>query len=284
MTDFRFTSIYGVDFSGAKLAGNNVWIAQAEPTGGPVPLRLTELHNLAAVAGTADRAPALAHLVGMIRGSTAALWGMDFPFALPVELYPAGTTWPQQLAAVRSWDGNAYSFGLGCVAAAKRLGREMHIRRRTDTESKTPFDCYHYRIIYQTFHGMRDVLLPLSVAARTAVVPFQYGRVTAADRVVTEACPGSVLKRLKLPHQNYKQPAGGPLTLKRRRTRAAIFDGLAPLIEISATFRRRMVRNPGGDAMDAAIAAVGAWQRWTTVDHAAIRKHPRYRFEGFLFA
>ena len=45
-----------------------------------------------------------------------------------------------------------------------------------------------------------------------------------------------------------------------------------------------MMRNPGGDAMDAAIAAVGAWQRWTTADHAAIRRHPRYRFEGYLFA
>ena len=45
-----------------------------------------------------------------------------------------------------------------------------------------------------------------------------------------------------------------------------------------------MMRNPGGDALDAAIAAVGAWQRWTMADHAAIRRHPRYRFEGYLFA
>ena len=34
----------------------------------------------------------------------------------------------------------------------------MHIRRLTDREAKAPFDCYHYRIIHQTFYGMRDVL------------------------------------------------------------------------------------------------------------------------------
>ena len=282
MTPLR--SVYGVDFSGARLAGHNVWIARAEPTGGAVPLRLVELHNLAALAGTAERATALAHLVGMIRSSHAALWGMDFPFGLPVELFDPGTTWRQQLATVAGWSGEAYGLGLWCVDRAKRIGREMHIRRTTDTEARTPFDCYHYRIIYQTFHGMRDVLLPLSTDRRTAVVPFQYRKLASADRVVTEACPGSVLKRLRLPHQNYKQPAGGPLTLRRRRTRVAIFDGLTPLIEIDAASRRRMMRNPGGDALDAAIAAAGAWQRWTTADHAAIRRHPRYSREGYLFA
>ncbi len=282
MTPIR--SVYGVDFSGAKLAGHNVWIARAEPTQGPVPLRLTELHNLAALAGTAERTPALAHLVGLIRASHAALWGMDFPFGLPVELFPPGTSWRELLEIVAGWNGDAPGLGHWCCDRAKAIGREMHIRRATDTESRTPFDCYHYRIIWQTTFGMTSVLRPLADDGRTAVVPFQYAKVAAADRLVTEACPGSVLKRLRLPHQNYKQPAGGPLTPRRRRTRAAIFDGLAPLIEIDATFRRRMMRNPGGDALDAAIAAVGAWQRWTTADHAAIRRHPRYRFEGYLFA
>jgi hypothetical protein len=280
----RFASLFGVDFSGARLAGRNIWIARAEPTGGPVPLRLLELHNLAVLAGTAERTPALAHLVRLIRSSHGALWGLDFPFGLPVELFPPGTTWRRQLEIVAGWNGDAAGLGRWCCSAARALGREMHIRRTTDTEARTPFDCYHYRIIWQTVFGMTAVLLPLADVARTAVLPFQYRKFTSADRVITEACPGSVLKRLRLPHQNYKQPAGGPLTSKRRRTRGHIFDGLAPLIEINATLRRRMMRNPGGDALDAAIAAVGAWQRWTIADHAAIRRHPRYRFEGYLFA
>ena len=210
-------SVYGVDFSGAKLAGHNVWIARAEPTGGAVPLRLVELHNLAAVAGTAERAPALAHLVGMIRSSHAALWGMDFPFGLPVELFPPGTTWRGQLSAIADWPGDAYSFGLDCVAKARQLGREMHIRRTTDTDARTPFDCYHYRIIYQTFHGMRDVLLPLAADRRTAVIPFQYRKQPTATASSPRRARGRSSSGCGWPHQNYKQPAGGPLTARRRK-------------------------------------------------------------------
>ena len=35
------------------------------------------------------------------------------------------------------------------------LGGPLHIRRLTDSEAKTPFDCYHYRIIYQTAHNLK---------------------------------------------------------------------------------------------------------------------------------
>jgi hypothetical protein len=276
-------SIFGVDFSGAKLAGQNIWIARAERVAGPVPLRLMELHNLQVLAGTAEREPALGHLVGMIRTSTAALWGIDFPFGLPVEIFPAGATWLDQLKFVADWEGGAYDFGLWCVDRAKKLGGPIHIRRATDTEARTPFDCYHYRIIYQTFHGMRDVLGPLATSPGGAVLPFQYDKLAKARRIVTEACPGSVLKRLALPHQNYKQPTGGALTAKRRTTRRAVLDGISKLIEIPAAMRSRMMRNPGGDALDAAIAAVGTWQSWQSVDHAEIRRHPRYRFEGRLY-
>ena len=160
----------------------------------------------------------------------------------------------------------------------------MHIRRRTDTDAKAPFDCYHYRIIYQTFFGMRDVVRRLSRTPGTAVLPFQYHKVPRAKRVVVECCPASVLKRLGWPHQNYKQPAGGPLTGKRRRTRHAILAGLAKVVRFGTRHRLVMMRNPGGDAIDAVIAAVGAIRAVSAADHAAIRRHPRYPREGYLFA
>ena len=65
-------------------------------------------------------------------------------------------------------------------------------------------------MIYQTFYGMRDVIGPLRRTPGTAVLPFQYRKLRTAERVVVECCPGSVLKRVGVPHQNYKQPAGGP--------------------------------------------------------------------------
>ena len=276
------SSFIGVDFSGAKEAGRNIWVARATRSGRR--LRLTELNSLAALAGTAERAPALAHLVSLIRGSADALWAMDFPFAMPLEVIdPPDRSWRAQLDWVHNWGEDAYGLGLECVRRARTLGDRMHLRRRTDAEAKAPFDCYHYRIIYQTFHGMRDVLRPLSTARGVAVLPFHYRRLPTARTVVLECCPSSVLKRLGLPHQNYKQPAGGPLTPKRRLTRHAILAGLRPHIDLEPRFVRTAMRNPGGDALDAVIAAVGGWLGWGRADHRAIARDDRYPLEGHLY-
>ena len=71
-----------------------------------------------------------------------------------------------------------------------------------------PFDPYHYRIIYQTFFGMRDIAAPLWDDPRTSVLPFEADG--DAPRLVVEACPATSLHLMGLPHQNYKQAAGGP--------------------------------------------------------------------------
>jgi hypothetical protein len=163
----------------------------------------------------------------MVRGSSAALWAIDAPFGLPIEILDEGTTWRQVLEFVERWEADGYDLGLWALERAKAVQGVMHIRRETDQAAKAPFDPYHYRIIYQTFHAMRDVAGPLSRVRETAVLPFQYRRLPRAVRVVVETCPSSTLKRLGLPHQNYKQPSGGPLTALRRRTRAAILAGLA---------------------------------------------------------
>jgi hypothetical protein len=136
---------------------------------------------------------------------------------------------------------------------------------------------------YQTFFGLRDVLGPLRKRRHTAILPFQYRRLASARRVLVEACPTSTLKRLGLPHNNYKQPEGGPLTPKRLRTRRAILDGLARHVAIADGRRRVMMRNGGGDALDAVIAAVGAAQAWQACDHRHIARHPRYPREGRLY-
>jgi hypothetical protein len=277
----NFRSVYGVDFSGAKLAGENIWIARLVP--GRRQHKLAGLWRLRALCGTADREPALSYLVQMVLDSDRALWGMDFPFGLPIEVLADGDGWNAQLRLVREWRQDAYAMGVECVRRAKALGGSMHIRRTTDGDAKTPFDCYHYRIIYQTFHGMRDVLAPLSRERHTAILPFQYRRLDRARRVVVESCPGSTLKRLGLAHQNYKQPQGGPLTAKRLRTRRAIMEGFSERVDIGDAQRRTIMRNGGGDALDAVIAAVGAIEGWRVADHHAIIRHPRYRREGRLY-
>jgi hypothetical protein len=282
-----FSTIYGVDFSGAKLAGRNTWVARIEPVvrGSELPpYVLTDLARLEKLCGTAERATSLGYLVRMIRRSQQALWAIDFPFGLPVEVMGHGAKWLAQFDFLRAWREDGYGVGLECLRRAKALGGPNHIRRLTDTEARAPFDPYHYRIIYQTFYGMRDVLGPLRRHTQTAILPFHYRRLTAARRVVVEACPASTLKRLGLPHQNYKQPQGGPLTAKRRRTRHEILAGLAEHVTISGTHRRVIMRNGGGDALDAVIAAVGASRAWQTADHRLIARHQRYPREGWLYA
>ena len=277
----KFHRIYGVDFSGAKLAGENIWIACLRPARSK--FELIELSQLRRLCGTPDREPALAHLVKLVASSKKALWGMDFPFGLPIEIFDSGTRWSDQLRWVSGCKDGAYALGEECVRRASALGGSMHIRRTTDTEARTPFDCYHYRIIYQTFHGMRDVLAPLLATKGIAILPFQYRRLSYAQRGIVEACPSSTLKRLGLPHQNYKQPQGGPLSANRLRTRRQIIAGLRQSVLISDGHARVIMRNSGGDALDAVIAALGAISGWKQADHRSIRRHPRYVLEGRLY-
>jgi hypothetical protein len=279
------SAFFGVDFSGARLAGRNTWIAHLEPAGRrrKPTYRLTQLSRLELLCGTAERAPALAHLVELIAGSEQSLWALDFPFGLPIEVMGPGSRWPEQLDFLREWGEDAYGAGLECLRRARALGGPIHIRRLTDVEARAPFDCYHYRIIYQTFYGMRDVLGPLARVRGTAILPFQYRRLAKARRVLVEACPASTLKILGLPHNNYKQPEGGPLTRKRLRNRRAILEGLANHVAIPDGQRRVIMRNGGGDALDAVIAAVGALQSWDGTDHELLARHPRYPREGRLF-
>ena len=284
-----FRVVFGVDFSGARLAGRTTWIARLDPvrdadtSSVPPAFALGTLDRLDRLAGTAERGGALAHLVRLVGASTDALWALDFPFGLPVELFPARSGWPRQLALVREYRANDYGLGLECVRRALALGQKMHIRRQTDVDARAPFDPYHYRIIYQTMYGMHAVLRPLRRDRETAVLPFQYDRLESAARVLVEACPASTLKRLGLPHQNYKQPAGGPLTRKRLLTRRAIVAGVGRLVRVSDRDRRVMMRDPGGDAIDAVLAALGAAQAFASVDHSSIARHARYQREGHLY-
>jgi hypothetical protein len=284
----RFKRYYGVDFSGARKAGDTIWVAELRPAPRSArrsapPFALVSLDSLTTLCGTAEREPALRHLVGLVRASESALWGFDFPFGMPLDLFPDNTPWGEQFDFLAEWADDAYACGLECVRRATRRFQRLHIRRATDLEARAPFDAFHYRMIYQTFFGMRDVVGPLRRVPKTAVLPFQYRKLPTAARVLVECCPSSVLKNLALPHQNYKQPAGGPLTRKRRRTRHVILAALAEMVHIPDRERLRIMRNGGGDALDAVLAAVGAARAVRAADHAAIVRHPRYRREGYLY-
>jgi hypothetical protein len=283
----EFGSVYGVDFSGAKQAGRCIWVARTEPRARGR-LSLVTLDRLDSLCGTAERAVCLAVLVQLVNDSDAALWGFDCPFGLPVELFPEGAPWTDQFTFLEEYGEEAYACGLECIRRTKKMRgalhrTRLHCRRQSDLEAKAPFDAFHYRMIYQTFYGMRDVVRPLAATPRTAVLPFQYRKLSQARRVVVECCPSSVLKKDGLPHQNYKHPKGGPLPRRHLRTRHDILAGLAKLVRIGDRHRRVIMRNPGGDALDAVIAAAGALRGFCAADHHALSRDRRLTREGWMY-
>lgn len=275
-------AVFGVDFSGAKLAGHATWIARLDPLPGDR-FVVASLDRLSDLAPSPRRRAALRALVDLIADSpSGSLWALDAPLGLPLEVLDPRWRWPSVLAHAAGWRRGAYDYGLWCLRRSVRRIGAMHAYRLTDREARAPFDPYHYRIVYQTFHAMRDVALPLRESGAVGVMPFDRPRLADLPRVLVETCPTSTLKRLGLPHQRYKKP-NGALTAVERRTRAVILDGLAPWIDLPTALAREAKRDPGGDALDAVIAALGAAQAWARTDLAAIAAHPRYRREGFLF-
>lgn len=275
----RIDRVYGVDFSGAKLAGLNAWVAQLDVA----TKRIVALDRLGGLAGNDARRVSMAYLVDAIKTSHNALWAIDFPFALPIEIIGPDDSFDDQLAWLAAQPDDAYAFGRLCVERALSRGYGMHVRRDTDRETKTPFDCYHYRIICQTFYGMRNVMAPLRGSPGTILPPFDDME-QPFERAIVESCPGSTLKRWGAPHNNYKQPQGGPLEPKRLRNRRLILDAIRVHAQLNAGTVRKIQRNGGGDALDAVLAAVGGWESWQSTDPAALREHPRYRREGRIFA
>jgi hypothetical protein len=55
------------------------------------------------------------------------------------------------------------------------------------------------------------------------------------------------------------------------------------IVDIKPSHRKVMLANPGGDALDSLLAAVGVFQVTMLDDHDAVAKHPRYRREGRVY-
>ncbi|OYP29925.1 DUF429 domain-containing protein [Rhodopirellula sp. MGV] len=280
-------TVMGIDYSGAAKSGRTAWAAELSRLGegddGDPPFRLVSLQPLGRLAANDERERVNEYLTDRIRVQKETVWGCDFPFGLPIEL--ALGTWKNQLKLVSQFNGTAKDFGLNLVEISKDQTGALHVRRQTDQDTKTPFDCYHYRIIYQTFHGMRDVLANLIADPGVAVLPFQYNRKQAVPlrSIVLEACPSSTLKRMSLPYRNYKQSGGQSPTEAQRGVRREILAGIRHLVEISPYRRRLMLNDPGGDALDAVLAGVGAWQGYERADHHQIASHQRYPKEGYVY-
>ncbi len=288
--------VFGVDFSAAKDAGKRTWICRAHPGSGGV--RIESVDPLCDLPGGAvARDETLRALVQKVVESPRSAWGFDFSFALPrdmmSDLAPAGGGYGRFVDAVAAY-GDADSLRDHCNGISP--GEEL--RRRADDEAGTPFSPYNLRICKQTFHGIVDVLRPLRAREGVAVLPFDplpepdsgagprlpFNR-SASGAVphiyLMEVCPASVLKALDYPARGYKGAGEQTATQRRAIVSRLVDDGLVR--PLSRALRERIVADADGDAVDAVLAAVGAWRGYRDYDHAKLRADPHYGVEGFVY-
>jgi len=275
-----FTAVQGIDFSGARLAGEALWWATLQPQNRQR-WRLTRLTSLAALVGSSQRQAVLAYLRQAIVTSQASLWALDFSFALPAVLLDQQRSWREWLAGVARWPDDAPGFGRYWAARARERTGRSNVLRQTERHHGAHLCAYHPHLVYQTFYGVREVLAPLSAEAGTVILPFDYPRLAQAQRVLVEALPAATLRRVGWPDRGYKSRGRGKW--EQQRVREQLVQRLATQLTIPSPARQVILANTGGDALDAVLAAWGAIQAWSRVEHEVLAKDALCQREGYEY-
>lgn len=239
--------VAGVDFSGARQAGLNIWIAEGRATPKGVKIdRLSRATDLPC--GGRDFYPAMTALVAHLGSLGDTLIGLDFPFSLPKPLIEQ-RSWTAFVKAFARNHETSDAFRADCRARSD--GPEL--KRRTDTEARVPWCAYNLRLYRQTWAGIRHVLAPLVASGNAHAVPMQVP--VEGVPALAEICPASVLKREGL-YAPYKGRGDGPRNGRDTILKALVErDALRPL---PGALRETVLANSGGDALDAILAAVAA--------------------------
>jgi hypothetical protein len=258
-------TVYGVDFSGASRAGENIWVTAAAAEGDTLRVRdcgradevLADYSGGGGGGGpTTAREPTLAALAAFVGRRERAAFGFDFPFSVPravAEGAFGADSWREVAAAVADC-GDADAFAETCVEWTNASADDgaTYLKRETDREHGA-FSPYHFFVQHQTYHGVADVLAAVADEARVA--PFDPP--AAGGPVVAETYPAGVLDALGLCREGYK---GTEDAHERRRART--LDGLAELAGVSVPggLRERYLDDADGDALDSLLAAVAVFR------------------------
>lgn len=236
------TKVYGIDFSGSKSPGQNIWITEARQTGPPD-------HHLHVedVSAAADRfsstqwSEVLLELRGLIRRSDAAVVGLDFPFSLS-----------QSSISTDDWTEFLEEFattfeGQEIASYPGEYTPDAESRRETDFRfgGQSPISP---QVRYQVFYGLRDVLYPLVSDDAVRVVPMQSS--DPAKPTVLEVYPAATFGAERLYRIGYKE--NSEESEKRRRVNA---EGLQSheRLSIGDEFVEKAVESD--DALDSVCAA-----------------------------
>ncbi len=229
--------ILGVDFSGAALAGEKIWIARAHFSNQK--LVFDDLTSAADLPGGApERDSALRSLVAYIGSFEAPICGFDFPFSLQADELDR-PNWRDWVVSISERFAEADAFRAAYAGA----------RRATDTAAKTPFAPLNLRLYRQTYYGIAQVLAPL-LRAEALALPFDEP--DASRTWLVEICPASLLKKHKL-YFSYK---GKSDAQRENRERILSESEQRFALEIPDAMRQSALKDAEGDALDALLSAV----------------------------
>ncbi len=263
--------IFGVDFSGSTHAGRKIWIATGVVDQDTLRieecLRGEDLPN-----SSHELARCLAALRDFIAASSESIFGLDFPFGLPLGVI-SDRSWEQFARSFIDRYSSPQQFRRKCFHAAH--GHEL--KRVTDVESRTPFSPYNLRLYRQTYFGLCHVIRPLIADQLACVLPMQRPR--SNKPWLIEICPASTLKRLNL-YIAYKGK-----TIGHRRARARILRSIQRYepLKLSLTIRSVALDDSEGDALDSVIAALATFHALRDANHAALKRKTVYSIEGYVY-
>jgi hypothetical protein len=241
------TQVAGVDFSGARVAGKNIWIAEGTVTSEGVKIKnLTRAADLPGGAIAFDAA--MIALVDHVATLTDHVVGFDFPFSLPANLITQDT-WPSFARSFAVDYTTPEQFRDHC--REQTGGREF--KRATDTEARVPWCAYNLRLYRQTWAGIRHILYPLVEQRGARVIPMQ--KPSKGKPLLAEICPASTLKAEGL-YVPYKGRGDGLRAARADILRSVTRRGL--LSPVRGKLRETILENTGGDALDAVLSAIAA--------------------------
>lgn len=246
--------VFGVDFSGAREAGNSIWIAAGHAQNGRLDIESCRPGRELPHSG-AERETCLRALVRFVAGERKAVFGFDFPFGIPGQLFEE-REWTAFVLGFPERHATAEDFRADC---RRRTGGKEP-KRGTDIEAKTPWAAFNLKLYRQTFYGIARVLCPLLREGAAVVLPMQRPR--EGRPWLIETCPASLLKREGV-YPSYK--GNSTSHRDRRRHILATLRRRGRLGPLDEGLRRLAIDNAGGDALDSILAALAAHRALPTL-------------------
>jgi len=267
-------AVFGIDFSGAKDAGNKIWIAKGVPEGSK--LLVSECRKTRDLTNSGSRLKdCLPALVNLINSNCNAAFGFDFPFGLPLSLVRE-ETWEAFILGFTTRFDDPDDFKGKCYSEAGNL----ELRRGTDNEACTPFSPYNLRLYKQTYYGISKILLSIVRDRSACILPFQEA--VAGKPWILEICPASTLKYLiKKGVPPYK---GSKEFHRDNRCQILVHVMKAGVIFGKNTeIKDKIIADKGGDALDSVIAAIATFNALQNGDALIPDENGYWKIEGYVY-